>query len=141
MLTGKQRGERVGISRATQIEIVLIAGAIAIRLGCHLSPPIPPPGATNRRVAGAASGRSSAARVRDEANMPKGPRGEKRPADVIGKAVHVMRIARSEAEEQAGSNNIWLENALLHRLRQMGQSNDRVNLLPRFHLLYTARIC
>jgi hypothetical protein len=26
--------------------------------------------------------------------MPRGPKGEKRPADVIGNAVHVMRIAR-----------------------------------------------
>jgi hypothetical protein len=25
--------------------------------------------------------------------MPRGPEGEKRPADVIGNAVHVMRIA------------------------------------------------
>ena len=25
--------------------------------------------------------------------MPRGPKGEKRPADVIGNAVHVMRIA------------------------------------------------
>jgi hypothetical protein len=25
--------------------------------------------------------------------MPQGPRGEKRPVDVIGNAVHVMRIA------------------------------------------------
>jgi hypothetical protein len=24
--------------------------------------------------------------------MPKGPQGQKRPADVIGNAVHVMRI-------------------------------------------------
>ena len=28
--------------------------------------------------------------------MPKGPKGEKRPADVIGNAVKVMRIATSE---------------------------------------------
>jgi hypothetical protein len=28
--------------------------------------------------------------------MPKGPRGEKRPADVIGNAVHVMRIATGD---------------------------------------------
>ena len=28
--------------------------------------------------------------------MPKGPRGEKRPADVIGTAVKVMRIAVGE---------------------------------------------
>ncbi len=32
--------------------------------------------------------------------MPKGPKGEKRPADVIGNAVHVMRIATGEAEEE-----------------------------------------
>ncbi len=31
--------------------------------------------------------------------MPKGPRGEKRPADVIGNAVHVMRIATGEVVE------------------------------------------
>jgi hypothetical protein len=32
--------------------------------------------------------------------MPKGPRGEKRPADVIGNAVKVMRIATGEEEEE-----------------------------------------
>jgi hypothetical protein len=32
--------------------------------------------------------------------MPKGPRGEKRPADVIGAAVKVMRIATGEEEEE-----------------------------------------
>jgi hypothetical protein len=31
--------------------------------------------------------------------MPKGPKGEKRPADVIGRAVKVMRIATGEEEE------------------------------------------
>jgi hypothetical protein len=31
--------------------------------------------------------------------MPKGPRGEKRPADVIGNAVRVMRIATGEEED------------------------------------------
>lgn len=31
--------------------------------------------------------------------MPKGPRGEKRPADVIGAAVRVMRIATGEEED------------------------------------------
>ena len=29
----------------------------------------------------------------------RGPKGEKRPADVIGKAVHIMRIAMGEVEE------------------------------------------
>ena len=28
--------------------------------------------------------------------MPKGPQGQKRPADVVGNAVHVMRIATGE---------------------------------------------
>ena len=31
--------------------------------------------------------------------MPKGPQGQKRPADVIGNAVHVMRIATGEIAE------------------------------------------
>ena len=31
--------------------------------------------------------------------MPKGPKGQKRPADVIGNAVKVMQIATGEAEE------------------------------------------
>jgi hypothetical protein len=35
--------------------------------------------------------------------MPRGPRGEKRPADVIGNAVKVMRIATGEIEEEADS--------------------------------------
>ena len=32
--------------------------------------------------------------------MPKGPKGEKRPADVIGAAVKVMQIATGEIEEE-----------------------------------------
>ena len=32
--------------------------------------------------------------------MPKGPQGQKRPADVIGNAVKVMRIATGEAKEE-----------------------------------------
>ena len=32
--------------------------------------------------------------------MPKGPRGERRPADVIGAAVKVMRIATGEETEE-----------------------------------------
>ena len=31
--------------------------------------------------------------------MPKGPQGQKRPADVVGNAVHGMRIATGEIEE------------------------------------------
>ena len=32
--------------------------------------------------------------------MPKGPKGQKRPADVIGNAVRVMQIATGEVEER-----------------------------------------
>lgn len=31
--------------------------------------------------------------------MPKGPKGQKRPADVISNAVHVMKIATGEIDE------------------------------------------
>ena len=33
--------------------------------------------------------------------MPRGPKGEKRPADVIGNAVHVMRVATGEIPDEA----------------------------------------
>ena len=44
--------------------------------------------------------------------MPKGPKGEKRPADVIGAAVKVMQIATGEIEEDiddAGKNKAAVE--------------------------------
>ena len=37
--------------------------------------------------------------------MPRGPRGEKRPADVIGNAVHVMRIATGEIEDKTAPDH------------------------------------
>ena len=36
------------------------------------------------------------------ASVPTGPKGEKRPADVIGTAIKVMRIATSEESEDFG---------------------------------------
>ena len=36
--------------------------------------------------------------------MPTGPKGEKRPADVIGNAVKIMRIATGEEEEALTSD-------------------------------------
>jgi hypothetical protein len=36
--------------------------------------------------------------------MPKGPKGEKRPADVIGNAVKVMKIATGEEQEDKDEN-------------------------------------
>jgi len=37
--------------------------------------------------------------------MPKGPKGQKRPADAISNAVHVMRLATGEAEESIPVDN------------------------------------
>jgi hypothetical protein len=36
--------------------------------------------------------------------MPKGPKGEKRPADVIGNAIKIARIATGEEEEALTDN-------------------------------------
>ena len=44
--------------------------------------------------------------------MPKGPKGEKRPADVIGAAVKVMKIATGEIAEDTdddGKNKAAVE--------------------------------
>jgi hypothetical protein len=38
--------------------------------------------------------------IEESNQMPKGPKGEKRPADVIANAVKVMRIATGEEEEE-----------------------------------------
>ena len=35
--------------------------------------------------------------------MPKGPQGQKRPADVIGAAIRVAKIATGEIEEDSGT--------------------------------------
>jgi hypothetical protein len=35
----------------------------------------------------------------DAKHMPTGPKGQKRPADVISNAVHVMKIATGEIDE------------------------------------------
>lgn len=37
--------------------------------------------------------------------MPKGPRGEKRPADVIGNAIKIGRIATGEEEDPRGDDD------------------------------------
>jgi len=44
--------------------------------------------------------------------MPTGPKGEKRPADVIGAAVKVMRIATGEEPEDYGSSSAKNEAAV-----------------------------
>lgn len=37
--------------------------------------------------------------------MPKGPKGEKRPGDVIGAAIMVAKIATGEIEEDTGPDD------------------------------------
>ena len=41
--------------------------------------------------------------------MPKGPRGEKRPADMIGAAIKVARIATHEIEEDTDAKSAAAE--------------------------------
>jgi len=38
--------------------------------------------------------------------MPQGPKGQKRPADVIGNAVKVMRIATGEETEELETDRV-----------------------------------
>ena len=49
--------------------------------------------------------------------MPKGPKGEKRPADVIGNAVKVMRIATGEDSDVAPDDG---KNKAAQALGQLG---------------------
>jgi hypothetical protein len=49
--------------------------------------------------------------------MPKGPKGEKRPADVIGNAVKVMRIAVGEDTDTAPDDG---KNKAAQELGRMG---------------------
>lgn len=40
--------------------------------------------------------------------MPEGPKSEKRPADVIGDAVHIMRIAAGEVEDATQKTQVQI---------------------------------
>jgi hypothetical protein len=52
--------------------------------------------------------------------MPRGPKGEKRPADVIGNAVHVMQIATGEIEDVPPAPESEDKNAAAVALGRMG---------------------
>jgi hypothetical protein len=48
----------------------------------------------------------------DAKHMPTGPKGQKRPADAVGLAVHIMKIATGEIEEtltEDGKNKAAVE--------------------------------
>lgn len=49
--------------------------------------------------------------------MPKGPKGEKRPADVIGNAVKIARIATGEESDEATADD---KNKAAQALGSMG---------------------
>ena len=62
--------------------------------------------------------------------MPKTPKGHKRPADVIGNAVHVMRIATGEIEETDGKSRAAAELGRLGGLARASRVKraDRVKI-------------
>ena len=54
--------------------------------------------------------------------MPRGPKGEKRPADVIGAAVKVMKIATGEVEEDIGKPDAGKNPAAVELGRKGGKA-------------------
>lgn len=61
--------------------------------------------------------------------MPTGPKGEKRPADVIGNAVKVMRIATGEEAEDFGKEKPT-KNAAAQELGRRGGKARAEKLAP-----------
>jgi len=59
--------------------------------------------------------------------MPTGPKGQKRPADVIGNAVKVMRIATGEEEETVTDDG---KNAAAKELGAKGGKKRAANMTP-----------
>ncbi len=54
--------------------------------------------------------------------MPKGPKGEKRPADVIGAAVKVMKVATGEIEEDTDQSDTGKNQAAVELGRKGGKA-------------------
>jgi len=57
--------------------------------------------------------------------MPKGPRGEKRPADAIGLAVMIGKIATGEIEDEAGATK-----SAAAQLGSLGGKKRAANMTP-----------
>jgi hypothetical protein len=62
--------------------------------------------------------------------MPKGPKGEKRPADVIGNAVRVMRIATGDAEEEYDTSDEGEDQAPPRLVQQAAAAEFQTETLP-----------
>ncbi len=60
--------------------------------------------------------------------MPTGPKGEKRPADVIGNAVKVMRILTGEEPEDYG--NATAKNQAAQELGRAGGKKRAEGMTP-----------
>jgi hypothetical protein len=69
--------------------------------------------------------------------MPRGPKGERRPADVIGNAVKVMRILTGEIEDAvpddgkdpAANLTVVLDRGAAFRVRRYGRGDPKTNPL------------
>ncbi len=59
--------------------------------------------------------------------MPKGPKGERRPADVIGNAVKVMRIATGEESDDVPDDG---KNKAAQALGKMGGAARAKSMSP-----------
>ena len=57
--------------------------------------------------------------------MPKGPRGEKRPADAISRAVMIGRIATGEIEDERGATK-----SAAAQLGSLGGQKRAANMTP-----------
>ncbi len=57
--------------------------------------------------------------------MPKGPKGEKRPADVIGTAIKVARIATGEVEDDTGDDGKNKAKPFLHQYARRAWATDK----------------
>ena len=65
--------------------------------------------------------------------MPRGPKGEKRPADVIGAAVKVMKIATGEIDEDIDQADAGKNQAAVELGRRGGKKGGKArwaNLTP-----------
>lgn len=59
--------------------------------------------------------------------MPKGPSGQKRPADVVNNAVHVMRVLTGEADDDAPDTG---KNKAAQQLGRAGGKKRAANMTP-----------
>jgi hypothetical protein len=70
--------------------------------------------------------------------MPRGPKGEKRPADVIGNAIRVAKIATGEIEEKAAPDDgkDKAAQALGNREKGSGKALESRRIAARIFLLH-----